>query len=534
MKRVDYDILSLFKGNPSVELSTTDLVSSLYPEEYSSANEVFSDEFASKTSTVEAKEQIAKLHRRVLHHVSSLVKDGSLVVSRIEGKGKKFYTLALQEGEELIIDKYKKKLIITKPSKPVLPLNDLQEKEIVHLVETESFFERVNAILLTNYNRFDSLDALQEYVTSLFSQVNDVIGMNDFEYLLTHFSVEEMISFIKQLHDDAVSYNRRVSCIIDFTNITSYKDVMQFFEQIFQSPLTHIHFVFDTTSRELLEYNDLIEKLIELYADAKLKFNIKNDDLCHAPYFLGKSGPYTIQLKDWKHFISSHYKDSIGLVCTQSSITYDIAEAKKFNSSAKFLSEGLQQVSRALFFSNVYQRRYSADMHKKVMGPFSSVLTPIFSHSTNVIRLWNYEIDDASLLLESLDQCKKDIDEFTKRQEIIYLSCGMPTRFKIELSIAYRSSTLDEPLKPKFEKLFVKGLKDFYNTDFKQKMLYYEKAAKLFSGGFEVRFNRIGVIECLDVLQEISFVMNSYNVPFFCYYFSNRVGANQKLDAYMN
>ena len=532
MKQTDFAILSLFKGNSSQELSTTDLVSNLYSEEYLSLQETISNDYASKESVLQAKERISKLHRRVLHHTSSLIKEGAIVVSRIEGKGKKYYSLALGDGEELEVDSRKRKIIITRPSKPTLPLQDLIERDVTHLVERDYFFEKVNAILL-NPRRFSTTEALYEYILSIFSQINDVVAINDFEHIILEHSLEDVDYMLSKLHSEAQAYNKRVCLVIDFSNIAQPEKIISFCKLHFKESKDSLIYVFDATSRELLEQNDLVEFLIEMYAEKRMKLNIKNDDLYNAPYFLGKSGPYAVSTKDWKDCIKHGDYKNRGFVTTQSSIVFDLANFRSYSSSAKSLSEALLQVSKALFFSNTYQRKYSLELHKKMNPDGIQRLSPIFSYSKNYIRFWNYQVDDQNLVIETLNECKKDIDDFTKMQETIYLSCGMPTRFDIGFAVAYRQSMDRGYLKPKFETISVSCLQDLYEKSMKERLTFFEKASKLFQDGFEVRFHRIGTIEVLDVLQEISFIMNSYKIPFFCYQFTQSVGANKKLDFYI-
>jgi hypothetical protein len=163
----------------------------------------------------------------------------------------------------------------------------------------------------------------------------------------------------------------------------------------------------------------------------------------------------------------------------------------------------------------------------------SSTISPVFYYSKNYIRFWNYQTEDQDLLLELLNSCEKEVTAFSHMQENIYLSCGMPTRFKIGFAIAYRQFANKVTLKQRFETLQLSHLKDFYDISFKEKISFFERAAALFSDGFEVRFTRNGPIEVIEVLQELSFIMNSFKLPFFCYHFTDSVGANRRLDMFM-
>ena len=75
MKNIDFEILSLFRSNPALELSTSDIVEKLFPTESSHIEYTLQDSYASKEDIVQSKHQKAKLHRRVLHHLKKLESD---------------------------------------------------------------------------------------------------------------------------------------------------------------------------------------------------------------------------------------------------------------------------------------------------------------------------------------------------------------------------------------------------------------------------------------------------------------------------
>lgn len=535
MKNIDYEILSLFKGNPSIELSTTDVVSLLFAEEYHVIQSTLHDTLISNDKRKQAKMHLAKLHRRALHYLSKLVQDNLLYITKTEGRGKKYFSLTIHEGEELIIDKFKRKIIVSKPPAPILPLEDFEEKKYVFKVEPDNFFERVNAILLEG-DKFSDLKELYDLIYSLFTNVNDVISINDFERIIQLKEVTELLSFFEDLEEECTSYNKRISCIIDITNIESDPKIISFINTFLSKKYAHINLIFDATSREVLTHSDLFKEIVTSFASNRQKLSIKNDDVYQAPYLIGRAGPHTFSLDDWKRYIKHFQKESKGIICSQASLVADLEYFYQDYPSAKELNELIVKSARSLFFANTYQRKHSQEIFTKLqMNPSDA---KIFNYSNNVIRFWNYEVfetpEENIHFLDTISEINTQIKEFSKNQETVYLSCGMPTTFKIAFSVAYRQFDKKNPLNEKFEKISLSSTNDLYSEAFRKKISVYEKAASVFDGGSEVRFNRTGNIDPLDIVREINVVMNTYRVPFFCYNFSQQLGADRKLFDYIN
>lgn len=532
--KVDYEILSLFKGNPEKEYSTSDIISNLYSQENKEIEEKLESLDISFDHKRELRDRLAKLHRRVLYHLSTLVKKELLIVTRIEEKGRKYYALAIQEGEELVIDRFKRKIIITKPSTPNLPLGDLEERKLAYRVEPDTFFERVNAILVEG-DKFEDLKSLYDYIYDLFSEVNDVIGVNDFEKVMQENSAAKIAETLKKLGEECEAYNKTVCCIIDFTNITKETVLEEFFTKYLEDISLRVNFVFDVTAREVLAKSEIMEMLITVYSSSKRKLCIKNEDLHKTPYFTGRSGPYCFEPKLWKQYLEKHQKDSIGLICTQSAIVTDVKEFFRDKPSASKFKDHILKLAKALFFANIYQRKNSLRSFKKLSETMESWQT--FEYSKNYIRLWNFEMnedrEDNLYFLETLEDIKKEIENFSKNQETIYLSCGMPTSFKIGFSTAYKNFDKDKPLVENFEPISLANTKDLYTNSIKERIFFLEKVFKLLDGGFEVKFVRSGNIKTTDILREFNIILNSHYLPFFCYDFKSPAGVNMNLNKFI-
>lgn len=536
MKDIDVDILSLFRGSPNEELSTSDIVENIYPSFSNKMNMILKDPYTSKEDIERIKNERAKLHRRVLHHISKLINDNLIKVSDIKGKGKKYYRLSITEDEELVIDKYRKKLVISKPSVPALPLGNLEENKYIFRVGGNHFFDRLNCVFVESDN-FSGIKELYDFVYDLFPYVNDVIGLYAFEHILQNNKIEYVVDNMLKLDEEAKSYNKRVSCIIDLTHCKDCNALIDFFHEFFTLNPEYTTFIIDATSREILEKNELISELIEIYAKFKRKLNIKNDSIYQGPYILGKAGPYSIPESDWKNFSQKSKKKYKAIILAQSSFIIDLNKIYEDKPSAKYLKEVLMNCSKSLHYANTYQRKHSEDYFNHLNPDKKIDTSEIFNFSKNYLRFWNYElsedIEENTLFLETLREIKKELMNFARTEETIYMSCGMPMSYKLSFSIAYRKFNEHHNLQYEHDQISIKNHNDLSSKEIRNRLLFLEKSCKLFDGGFEVRFFRKGNVDSTDIIREINIVMNSYTIPLFCYNFSEQVGSNMKLEWFM-
>lgn len=524
MKDIGYQILCLFKGFPNRELSTSEIIEKIFSSEYLLIKDILDNEFSSKDAIRDAKSNFASLQRKILYYTSKFEKDKTLKVTRIEGRGKKYFVMNFSEGG--IIDIKGKKIIIEKPSVPALPISYLEDNHLAHRVEANHFFDRVNAIMLFN-NDFDSLNSFYEYIYDLFSGVNDVIGILNFEEIILKNSVNDVINFLDKLNKELEIYNKRLCGIIDFTYVGNSTKIKSFFKKFTSSDLKGITFVFDVTGREFLEYEDLVESLVESYSSKSLKLTFKNDDLCEFPYILGKAGPYSFECDVDK----LKQSDRRGIVCVQASIVLDVKKIISLK-SAKALKDDIMICVKSLLYANAYHRKNLSSMFSKLTNN-----SQVFINSKNCIRFWNYEVFDNLVdnlvFLDTLLGIRGDVFDFSRVEEIIYLSCGMPTNFKVNFSIAYKRFK-GSGLKCGFDKIRITDIKDFYTDDIKQSINYFEKGFKLFDGGHEIRFYRTSNVDAINVVRELNLIMNSFKLPFFCYNFTGKLGLNMSLDSFMD
>ena len=222
MKKTEYELLLFFKKNPERELSTTEILANIFPEGYNSIERVLKNQFADRQMLNEAKRKKGQLHRKILYYLNNLVEEDILKISKQGNKGEKYFVLSLEQGEELIINKSRRKIIISKPSIPAMHIDGYEQKNIAARFEPATWIDRLNSILFET-PKFKNLEELYNTINKCFSNINDVIGLNDFEYAIQNNDIKESLSFLRKINSECVDYGKRLSCIIDITNIEKGK-----------------------------------------------------------------------------------------------------------------------------------------------------------------------------------------------------------------------------------------------------------------------------------------------------------------------
>ena len=77
--------------------TTSEVVVRLYPQEMERIERQLADPVVLEKDAI--KEERARLHRRVLHHINRLVSDGILEVTQIQARGEKGYRIRAVPGQ---------------------------------------------------------------------------------------------------------------------------------------------------------------------------------------------------------------------------------------------------------------------------------------------------------------------------------------------------------------------------------------------------------------------------------------------------
>lgn len=536
MHKIEYKILNLFKKNPFTELSTSDIVRRLFPTEMRQIDTVLESRMSDKKKLQQAKQKRGKLHRQILHHLNKLVKEDIISLSREGSHGVKYFVPNLSEGEELIIGKQKRKIMISKPQMPAVPIEGYEQRGIIKRYEGDTWVERINSLLIECTN-FNSLEELHKTIIACFGNINDTICLNNFEHVSRYYKSTELHDFIGSITKECEDYGKNLSIIIDFSHQKDEKKLVSVLRHYFEKfDSKHVRWIFDLDSRQLMKNTAFVTACIETFSHYKANMYFKNKALSKSPHFVGAAGPYTFDEDEWELYEKEYQKNIKGIACSQTAVAIDVK--KMFNKDKKLtnMPELLINIAKTLLAVNSIQRTRSLDYFKSIISMNKSLEKESFLFSSNYIRFWNYgwkeENIDIYSVIEAIQEAKKEVDTFCKSQETIYLSCGIPTRFKILFSCAFKRFGDNILGGEKYYRTIIRRLEDLYSDETKETLLPKEKIFELFDGGDRIRFFRNGDIRPKDIEREISIILNTWRLPFFCYDFGG-IHGNLKLTTFI-
>jgi hypothetical protein len=531
MHTTQQKILAVFKNKGS-EISTSDILSYVDSEARDLQKKLkdaeSGKEHVEHAKLLEYKRQLAKKHRKLLHHINKLVKKGILRFLKFSSKGQKFFVLNIDEDEEIVAevdeknsqDVYKRRILISKPLMPAMPIEGYEQKELLLKFEPATFIDRLNSIIIFS-KKFPNLDELYNAVTSLFSCVNDTICLESFDYFFHETPLEPLVDFIEKLNKECEDYGKKASIIIDLHKTKDKNLLLDFLSLYEKKKLENIYIFFDLNTNVIDMNIDIFKKIIDIFSRSKASLFIKNKDVQLTPYFVGRSGPYCLDKKEWQ-FYSEELKNNKILACSQSSVIVDVNRIlKEYGQDTKKFDEFLLNVAKALLAANTSQRRKAEDYFKaliEINKPFEPEFLVL---SRNYIRFWNYNIAnerETEFLLTLLAHSKKKIDSFCHGEETIYKSCGMPTRFKVAFACAFKEAS-EKLSKEIYDKTEVKKFDDLQKKEIKKILSIRESICNIFDGGDRVGIYKTEKINPDEIVKEIIFLLQNYKIPLLSYNF---------------
>lgn len=459
------------------------------------------------------KQEIAKLHRKLLHHLNSLVTQDILESTISNHKGLKEFKPKLSADQELVIGR-REKIVLSGKTNPNTPLESHREHGFISTTGGLEWTRKVNAILIESTLSKD-IDGFCEQVQQTLLCVNDVVGLNDFESIIKQFSFEEVQSFIESIHRTAQFQEKRLTLIIDFTNITESTKILSFFTFFTKLQPSHITIVLDATTREMIFHKDLIEQMFSILALVGTPIHFKHDDMLRAPIVIGKQSTYAISEKEWAKYVSRGYKNARGLIISQLCVNIDTpAILRKFR-LAKDIEQLFIDVAKSLFIANTVQRKDAYDIFSPLLN-FDFDAREFFSHSQTTICL-------SKLPEETLfSQIQEKIMSFSQVQQLIYVSCGMPIRFEFGFSHADTQC------------LHINSSADFQSQELKDTLLREEAIHTLCKGDHTTCIHRSGSPQARDLFAELTLLLNTYKIPSVLYSFERVSDATLKLEDFFD
>ena len=520
-------IISLFKKVGS-ELSTSQILKDI-DEEYSKLTEKLS-----LREDAETKRKIAQMHRRTLHHLNKLVGLNILTVVKHGEKGEKFFTLNVREDEEIseISPRFKRRVIISRPILPLMPIEGYEQKGLVAKYEPATWIDRLNSVIVFS-EKIKSADRMHDMlIENLFPVVNDTICLENFEALINE---QDVSSFLERINAECEEYGKQISLSIVLSELKNRENFLRILNLLSTNRLGCIDLIFSLNTHDLEEYFSLFSRIIEVFAKRKIMLYIKNKAIQNSPYFTGRAGPYCFIDKEWQ-FAEELRKGIVCLGCSQSSVIVDVNKFYgEYGLDIEKFSQLMLNISKSTLSANAMQRRKSEDYFRTVNCLNKDHEADFLSLSRNYIRFWNFGLSQPGMnpefVLNMINEAKKKIDEFAAAEETIYKSCGITTRFRIALSCAFATSSQLSPAK--YSSLEIKDFDDLYKKEIKKEIIAREVIGEIFNGGNEVTFHYTGILNPESIIRQISIVLSTYKIPLFNYNFENIKG-DMKLTSFIS
>ena len=477
MHRIEKAVIDCFSNQNQPVLSTSELVRTVFVQEMR-----LLDGLEEKL----AKRERARLHRKLLYHLQKLVAANILEIVGIQGRGEKRFSLSSKESS---IVRGNTQVVIRKQDVLETPIDKLDG--LVGFMR-ESWLYKVDALAL-EAKSFNDLYELSEAVEDFSQITRDVIGVLNFDVLLGKGDTEEFIEVISRMQCS-------VSLVFDLEQLYDNKRLIRFCRSFALLRPQNASVVFSASAKALLQHQELLSKVIALFTKHSIKLNFKNNNVHNPPIVCGRAGAYSVSLKSWKSYLAAPKK---GLVLGFASVIVDLktGHAHKLGKEA----------ARALFL--VARKRYELTSLLSKKGI-------VCSYGLDMVRLWNYDVSSETLVQE-IKSTYEVISQFSELQERIYRACGLPIHSHISLSSAFaKAASLSSR---SYSKVRVSHMNRLQQEDYLSLLRIRESLCKYFLCD-RVRIFRYGSDEALNIFRELSFLLNSFSLPFITYDFSELRG----------
>ncbi len=536
MHPTEQKIIQKFGSDPAREFSTNDLVRLVFSGEYEEARKYIYNEQNDKSITLLGKRKKARLHRKLLYYLSRLEQEGLLRVTRTEGRGEKFFVLNADKEVITKRDKALRSVLSTINIKEtsdvsLFGLESYEESKMVKRYDSQNWINRINSLVIESSIRND-INSLYQLITEIYPSYNDVLGINGFEEKVSSEDLQDLRAFIKKCDIDMRDYNKYLNIIIDLSKVKDSVKLTDFVESFASIKPSKIYIIFQANSRTISGHTRFIKQLIKHFAESKIRINMQNKDLKEAPYMIGRAGAYTFSEEEWAAYNEEFKGKTIGLCCSETSLYIDVhrffRERKSFTEFRDFLGKA----AKALLMASTAQRKKSDVFFKTINQLNKGHQNKFFAYSFSFIRLWNYDLsqfpeantEEYKNFETLIKSCAEDLDEFCKSEETIFKSCGIPIRFKVLLSSAFRRFDPEFLSPRKYKKVTVRGIHDFQEPGLLEYLRRREELMAIFRHNDRVRFFRAPNFLYEEVISEFNFLLNGFNIPLFSYDFKPRIG----------
>jgi len=530
MRDTEEIILNVFKNNSTKELNTEFLAREIYPQEYAHIENLMSS--PDKVHIHDAKRRKFQLHRKLLYYMNKLIDGKVIKVAKIAEKGEKYFILQAGEGDT-IIEKGYKKTVISRPAMISTYMDQYESRGVMKKYEEDSWINRFNSIML-ECTKIPDIDRLYGLIIECFTNINDAIALNEFENTLNTSNDKALKEFTNKIAKDTENSGKTISIIINLSQTNN--NIYEFIDHYAGINPKKINIIFNLSNKDLQKHSKLLEHIIEKFSDSKIKINFKNNDLSNTPYFKGRAGIYDFDEKDWNIYNKKFRGNIVGVSCSQSQVAVNINRFFEIYRTDSEFRQAILDAAKTLLMANTIQRRKSNEYFRNINNINYPNSADFYKFSRDYIRFWNYDwhkdITENHNLFALIQSTKDLVDNFCYSEETIFKSCGIPIRFKIAFSSAFRNFDQKFMGERDYKKFTVNKAEDYYNGDIKEFLHIREKMFEIFDGGDRLRIFRKSDFVITDILHELGIILNAYKIPFFTYDFSGLKGT-VKLTSFM-
>lgn len=425
MKNIKQKILLVFTKQKNNPISTSKLVENVFKQEFEKCQEQINNPSKDQDIIKLGKRELARLHRKLLYHINNLVEENILLVSKIKGKGEKYFVVNTQKEPE---DYKTQKIIETITGKEhesieLIGLRKYEEKGYIKKPRS-NIIRKLKAVIINPAQK--SLTELFILIEDLMVTVTDTIAIQDFQSLIGKNEPEHLQLFLRKLEYESQEYSRTINLIIEIKNTdqTRMTDFLEYIEK------TTLKLIVITNPEEIGNKTRLIKKILSMPSVA-----IQNKDINHAPILIGREGVYSVSRKQWDEY--QIYKNKlIGLLYSSTSITLNAD--KYFDKSRNYYEfrQLIIELAKNIIQATTHQRRNADTLFFKINHLNNEYQNDFYNANTNYIRLNGIlEVlkDNGEEIISLLESTALMLKDFCVTSETIFKSCGLPTRIRIKL-----------------------------------------------------------------------------------------------------
>ena len=492
MQPVERALIAAFNTNPQDAHTTTQLVKTVYAQEYATIREDLASN--DPTTQKQAKRTKAKLHRQLLYYLNKLIDKNVLEVADIKERGEKSYRLTISSGE-LILQDNKQTIAIRSAEQPTSYVVEAQEQKRIH--QYTNALHHVEAYAI-NAKHYPGIAHLRADLNHLYAHIADALLIQNFHVHLTQ-DPQLLKEALQQLIVDSQDYNIAITLHIDLTEHQLTKQDQQFINTYALHHPKRVYLLFSADKKEIRKQHTQLAQAIQALANNQIKVNLHNQAVDQNTHFLGEAGAYKL---DDKH--TQLLKEQPGAIISTGSFAIDYAH----NLQAHEITTLAHQAAKTLLERSTTQRRISARALTglSTTGPLSKQL----AKNNTYLRLWNYQQTEE--YKELLTQLHEQIKNFCELESRIYSSCGVPIHFTIHLSTAFshyaQLSTRSYTKKPVYERGHLKN----------QDLELREQLLRVYATD-RVRIFREGNFDAQTLLSELLYLTDTYELPLITYDF---------------